>query len=51
VVRLGDDAAVVAYHVTAERTGEPEFSAIVASTFVRREDRWQLAFHQQSPAG
>jgi hypothetical protein len=51
VVRLGEDAAVVAEPVTAERAGEPEFSAIVASTFVRREDRWQLAFHQQSPAG
>lgn len=50
VVGLGDDAAVVAYHVTAQRSGEPKFAAIVASTFVRRDDRWQLAFHQQSPA-
>lgn len=51
VVRLADDAAVVAYHVTAQRRGQPEFSAIVSSTFVRKDGRWQqLAFHQQSPA-
>ncbi len=50
VVRLADGAAVVAYDVTAQRPGQPEFSAIVSSTFVRRDGRWQLAFHQQSPA-
>ncbi len=50
VVRLSDDAAVVAYHVTAQRPGQPEFSAIVSSTFVSRDGSWQLAFHQQSPS-
>jgi len=50
VVRLAGDAAVVAYQVTAQRLGQPEFSAIVSSTFVRTDRRWQLAFHQLSPA-
>lgn len=50
-IRLGHDAAVVVYQVSAERAGEPEFNAVVSSTFVRRDRDWQLAFHQQSPAG
>lgn len=51
VVRLGQDAAVVVYTVRAEREGQPEFHAVVSSTFVRRGSGWQLALHHQSPAG
>lgn len=51
VVRLGEDATVVVYSVSAQRAGEPTFTAVVSSTFVRRGSDWQLAFHQQSPTG
>lgn len=51
VIRLGQDAAVVVYTVRAEREGQPEFAAVASSAFVRCGAGWQLAFHQQSPAG
>jgi hypothetical protein len=50
VVRLGADAAVVVYAVTAQRAGEPPFTGVLSSTFVREGDAWRLAFHQQSPS-
>ena len=51
VVRLGEDAAVAVYRVSAQREGQPEFDAVVGSTFVRQGTDWRLAFHQQSPTG
>jgi hypothetical protein len=50
VVRLGADAAVVVYAVTAQRSGEPPFRGVLSSTFMRQGDAWRLAFHQQSPS-
>ena len=50
VVRLGEDAAVVVYAVSARREGQPEFTAVASSTFLRQGSDWQLAFHQQSPS-
>lgn len=49
VLWLTDDTAVVAYGVDAERAGSPPYSALMSSTYVRREDGWKLAFHQQTP--
>lgn len=46
---LGTDAGVVAYAVTAERELKEPYSALISSTYVRRGDRWRLAFHQQTP--
>jgi hypothetical protein len=48
VVPLGPDSGVVVYSVTAQRAGQPPFSAVLSSTFVRRDGEWKLAFHQQS---
>jgi hypothetical protein len=36
--------------VHAEREGQPPFTAVLSSTFVRHGGEWRLAFHQQSPA-
>lgn len=44
---LGPDSAVVIYGVVAERGGSP-YSALVSSTYVRRDDGWKLAVHQQT---
>ena len=45
---LGDDAGIVTYGVVARRGGD-EYSALMASAYVRRDGRWRLAFHQQTP--
>jgi uncharacterized protein DUF4440 len=49
VVALTEDTGIVVYRATAQRTGQPPYSATISSTFVRRDGRWLLAFHQQSP--
>jgi len=48
VVELGPAIGVVIYGVVAERDGSP-YSALVSSTYVRRDDGWKLALHQQTP--
>lgn len=42
------DVAILAYRGTAEREGE-RYTALVSSLYARREGRWKLIFHQQSP--
>jgi hypothetical protein len=42
------DTAVVTYGVVAQRD-EQEYSALMSSVYVRREDDWKLTFHQQTP--
>jgi hypothetical protein len=48
VIPLTSDAGVVVYGVRAQREGQEPFSAVLSSTFVRRDGEWKLAFHQQS---
>lgn len=43
-----DDTAVVTYGVVAQRDGQ-EYSALISSVYVRRDDEWKLTFHQQTP--
>ena len=43
------DTSLVTYGVRARRGDAPEYSALVASLYVRRADGWRLAFHQQTP--
>lgn len=50
VVELTEDSGVVVYAVEARRDGQEPYSAVVSSTFVRRDGVWKLAFHQQTPA-
>ena len=50
VIELTDDSGVVVYRAKAQRAGEESYSAMMSSTFVRRDGRWLLAFHQQTPA-
>lgn len=49
VLALGDDAAVVVYSAVAQREGQPEYHALMSSTWVRRAGEWRLALHQQTP--
>lgn len=50
VVTLTEGAAVVVYRVRAQRDGEEPYTALVSSTYRRRDGRWWLAVHQQTPA-
>jgi uncharacterized protein DUF4440 len=42
------DTAIVTYGVVAQR-GDVEYSALIGSLYVRREQGWRMAFHQQTP--
>jgi hypothetical protein len=42
-MQLTPDTGVVAYGAVAERDGS-EYSALMSSTYVRRDDGWKLAF-------
>jgi uncharacterized protein (TIGR02246 family) len=48
VVALHPDAAVLTYTATADRDGE-EHRAAVSSAYARRDGRWQLVVHHQTP--
>jgi hypothetical protein len=41
------DTGIVAYGAVARR-GAQEYSALMSSIYVRREDGWKLVFHQQT---
>ena len=43
--------AVLAYHVSAERAGEPIREAVCTSTYLRDDGKWLRLTHQQTPAG
>ena len=42
------DTGVVIYGVMARRDAV-EYSALISSVYVRREEGWRLTFHQQTP--
>jgi hypothetical protein len=42
------DTVIVTYGVVARRN-EHEYSALMSSVYVRRDDGWRLTFHRQSP--
>lgn len=50
-VRVVDagDTAVVSYHATSQRDAQGEYRARMSSVYVRRDGRWRLVLHQQSP--
>ena len=49
VVEAGADGAVVIYRATARREGEAPYRAWMSSVYARRDGRWRLVLHQQSP--
>jgi hypothetical protein len=49
VLQPTEDTAAVLYDVVAQRTGQPEYSALISSVYVRRGDEWKLTLHQQTP--
>ncbi len=49
LVTLTADCATLVYRATARRMGEAAYTALISSTYVRRDGRWLLAVHQQTP--
>ena len=47
-VSLKDDIAVLAYRVSAERSGEPIYEALCTSTYLKDDDKWLRLTHQQT---
>ena len=50
-ISLKGDIAVLAYHVSAERSSDPIYEALCTSTYLRDDDTWLRMAHQQTPAG
>jgi hypothetical protein len=50
LIRLTADSALLTYHATAQRTGQEPYTARMTTGFVRRDNRWQTVFHQQTPS-
>jgi uncharacterized protein (TIGR02246 family) len=50
VVHPTPDTAIVAYRATATRGDAAPYHALMTSTYARREGRWRLVVHQQSPS-
>lgn len=48
-LQLDDGTAVLTYHARAKRADGELYSALVSSAYVKRDDSWKLAFHQQTP--
>lgn len=46
-----DGIAVLAYHVSAERSGEPIYEALCTSTYLKDDTEWLRMSHQQTPVG
>jgi hypothetical protein len=42
------DTGIVTYGVVAQRRSQ-QYSALMSSLYLRRDDGWKLAFHQQTP--
>jgi hypothetical protein len=43
------DVALFGYEASAERDTGEAYSALVSSGYVRRNGRWKMMFHQQTP--
>ncbi|HEY1616806.1 MAG TPA: nuclear transport factor 2 family protein [Streptosporangiaceae bacterium] len=49
VIQLSDDSGVITYRMTQGRVGREPFKAAISTVYVRRDGRWYIAYHQQTP--
>jgi len=49
-VDLSGDSGALVYRARASRAGQGEYRALITSVYVRRDGRWLLLLHQQTPA-
>ena len=43
------DTSLITYHAASRRAGDDQYRARMSSVYVRRDGRWRLILHQQSP--
>lgn len=48
-VPAGADSATLLYRATAHRGDAPPFTALMTSTYARRDGRWRLTVYTQTP--
>ena len=49
VVEATPDTGIVTYRATAQRGGAAPYHALMTSVYARRDGRWRLLLHQQTP--
>jgi hypothetical protein len=50
LIPLGEEQAIFVYTGRAYRESvNPDFTAVMSSTYIRREGAWRLALYQQTP--
>ena len=49
VIEGTPDSGTVVCRATAQRTGEQPYRAMMSTVYARREGRWRLVLHQQTP--
>ena len=48
-VTATDRVGLVTYRAVAQRSGQPQYEAMMSSVYAREGDDWRLLLHQQSP--
>jgi hypothetical protein len=43
------DTAILTYEARATREGGEHYAALVSTGYVKRDGRWKMVFHQQTP--
>ena len=43
------DSGTIVYRATARRAGEEPYRAMMSTVYARRQGRWRLVLHQQTP--
>jgi uncharacterized protein (TIGR02246 family) len=49
VIEATPESGIVTYDATARRADEDEYRALMSTVYARRDGRWRLLLHQQSP--
>lgn len=49
VLGLSEASAVVMYRATAQREGQPSYSALMSTVYTENDGRWLISLHQQTP--
>jgi uncharacterized protein (TIGR02246 family) len=49
VIEATPDSAVVTYRAAAERPRQKPYEALMTTVYARRDGRWQMILHQQTP--
>jgi hypothetical protein len=51
LVALSGTSAALSYRFSGRRGADFSYEALMSSVYVRRDDGWKLALHQQTPLG